>query len=127
MRYRLVPGLFSEQIECDDAHHLLLVGLYQVPFSPTQYALVMTLLHQRERWLLSRQREPLYVNVTRLMQVTCLARPAYIKQHVFRANLRLEGRDIFIGCLQSCYAILPRSDLPPSSLLNERRTNLSPV
>lgn len=122
MRHQLVQGLLSEQaVAYDDTHHKLRVGLYLVQLSITQYTLVMALVFQRERWILSRGREPLFVDVHRLMQLAQLSRPLYVRQHLFRASERLAHHDIVIGCLSSygCYAIFPKSELPPANLLME--------
>ena len=114
MRYRLVPGLLSEQtIEYDDVHHKLLVGLYLVPLSPTQYRLVMTLLRQRQRWKESQEQVPLFVSVRELMQVAHVTKPASIKEQLSRASERLAPYQIVIGCLYGWgYGVFSSAEVP---------------
>lgn len=121
MRYRLVPGLLSEQpIEYDDVHHRLMVGLYLVPLSTTQYLLVMALLRQRKRWKESHGQEPLFVSVSHLMRLACVTKQKYIKQHMYRASESLAQHQIVIGCLYGRgYGIFAASEVPPLAPVGE--------
>jgi hypothetical protein len=127
MRYRLVPGLLSEQtIEYDDVHHKLLVGFYLVPLSPTQYRLVMTLLRQRQRWKERQEQVPLFVSVRELMQVARVTKPASIKQQLCRASERLAPYQIVIGCLYGWgYGVFSSAEVPALAALSPSLVQVS--
>lgn len=118
MRFQLVPGLLSQQrIECDDDHHKLVVNLYLVPLSATQYQLVVALLRQRQRWEEDTQ-APLILSVQRLQQMARLPRRAAVKKHLWSASSRLAGQGLVIASIHSYgYAIFHASELvaPPAS------------
>ena len=101
MRYRLVPGLLSEQpIKCDDAHQKLMVGLYLVPLSATQYRLVAALVCQRLRWEADTDnKEPMILTVPQLQRVAALPVPSLVKKHLSEASMRLPSDELRIANL----------------------------
>src|SRR5690242_16203625 len=127
MRYRLVPGLLAEQqIEYDDVQQKLLVDLYLVPLSPTQYRLVMVLLRQRQRWKERHEQAPLFVSVRQLMQVARLTKPASVMEQMSRAAERLAPYQIIIGCLHGWgYGVFSAAAVPALALVNEARPNMA--
>lgn len=118
-QYRIdVPGLSAHTILYDEVNHCLMVGLYLVPLSVTQYVLIMRLLRQRLRWTESRCQVPLFVSVPDLMELAQAARPEYIKQHLSRANESLRRHQIVVGCLHGWgYGIFNAAEMPPLAAL----------
>jgi hypothetical protein len=113
MRFRLIPGLLSQQrIEYDELHQKLMVNLHLVPLSATQYVLVMALLRQRQRWQDTQGREPILLSVQQLMQVGAIPTYDVLRYHVCIASARLESQGLLIASLRSYgYAIFSTSEL----------------